>query len=357
MKKSVIVIVTLWSVISQISGIKLSDTSIKKDYRQWELVRTIPEDAYIGDTLEYQLIMQIDPHKLMLKDVEGHVWWTKTNLSAGTWFDVDNVTIVSDSYFPDELIYDTMGLGTNKLLDRKGNCLLRDKSNNRFVFVDKKGNEVYLPTNITNWNYCGLYYDKYLVFWDTQKQCVIFDKKGSQVKQFKLPDGGVWESMIYFDKNLNYLTYELSNSEGYVLMKTTGEVIKAENHRSSLVEVYYPVFSDDSSLWIPTADGTHDFEILDTNTGERVFRLDDPYVSVCQASNSNKAAGYLIYTSKVSEAFHVQVLDYKNLNMLFNQESEKAEYRNPWISGDGKEIRFTYQEEDKPVEVRFYRMK
>jgi hypothetical protein len=390
MNKFAIIIVILLSAISQLLGVIQSDFSIKSDFKQWVLEKTTSESEFNGDTQEYELIINTTPYKLQLRDKIGNVLWTKTNLRASTdlaKFDYDDNKKAIVDYSKVSNGYKTETMSSDKVVDWKGNCLLMDGTYNRYVFVDKQGTEVFLPQNSAGMEYIGMFNDDYLVFYQydfpdldltednegvegpipphknygikfnsQNNYCVIFDKNGSSVKQFQLPNVGVADANdIYFDENMNYLAYNWLNfetaKEGYTLMSTTGEVYKVGEHSSSDIYVSFPAFSEDCKLWVPVTQHRDDIEILDSNTGESVFLLEN--VIGNQAAISNKEAGYLVYTWGES----VSVLDYTNMKWIFNQQNLDAKFRDPWISGDGKEIRFTYQETGKPAEVRFYRMK
>lgn len=53
----------------------------------------------------------------------------------------------------------------------------------------------------------------------------------------------------------------------------------------------------------------------------------------------------MIITNRIG----VKVLDYKNNKWIFKQTNNGAEFSEPWISGDGKEIRFIFQKKGKPA--------
>ncbi len=389
MRKYFIVIAIFLLFISQITGISFSDVCIKLDLKKWNLVKTESENLLNDIHQNYVLKISKNPYKLTLQVEKGNILWTKTNLRSRmdwSWFECDNnnKTIVDYNKLPEDL--KTGSLDTNNIVDRMGNCMLMDITYNRYVFVDKSGTEVSLPQNSASLDYLGLFYGKYLVFCqmdsldyfsfdkdsdskpiypkfnlknnfsDVKNWCVIFNINGSIFKQFKLPDDGiVMTNEIYFDDSMNLLAYEWWNpqtdAKGCVLMTTNGEVLKVENHDdSSSIYVYYPVFSDDCSLWVPMTQGGDDIEILDTKTGNRVFILEDILGS--HVAISNREVGYMIFTT----GHGVHVFDYKNITEVLYQYNENAVFSDPWISGDGKDIRFTYQEKDKPAEVRFYRL-
>jgi hypothetical protein len=386
MKKFIILVGILGALVSQFSEVNLADFSSMQKLKQWELVRTVTLKEYLGNPQDYKLVTKANPYQISLQDNKGKVFWTKNNLERynSIIIDEDSNLFEDNDVSDDEAAHNIqdsdpeenyawvgnipntwVATQMGEFVDGQGTCLLTDNRNNSFVLVDKMGTEMNLSINSDRWGLVGIALGKFLVFctiphftWKN-KQYVVYDMKGSNIKQFKLPDTAdieeVWEGQFYIDNNAKYWAYSWIKSEneteGYVLMTTTGKVIKSEERAVSGFWVMEPTFSEDGGLWIPDTQDEDVFNILETNTGKKVFVLKDSYG--CQVAISNKAAGYLILTNRTG----VQVLDYKNNQTIFRQSKQDAEYRNPWISGNGKEIRFIYQEEGKPSEVRFYRMK
>lgn len=381
MKKYSVISFILFLSISQMSGINFSDPSWKKDLKEWELVKTVQVPKQNIEIQKHVLITTTNPYKLTLKDDKGNIFWTKTNLrSEFDWVfferNAHKRAIKDYNRIPNG--YKVESTSDYETLDINGNCLLMDTAYNRYVFVDKQGNETYLPPNSASLDFLGLFDDKYLMFYqmdsldfvaqykddpdlveipkypkfdntikytDLKNWCGIFNKSGSLVKEFTLPDVvDINQNSIYFDENMNYLAYE-TYTKGCILMKTSGEVIKNGGHLPLLT----PVFSEDGKLWIPNTQ-TQDVEILDIKTGRRVFILEGPWSN--GSAISDEETGYLLYTKRG----YTSLIDYKNSKQLFFQQDENARFSDPWISGNGKEIRFTYKAKDKPAEVKYYRM-
>jgi hypothetical protein len=386
MKKFIILVGILGALVSQFSEVNLADFSSMQKLKQWELVKSVTYKEYLGNPQDYKLVTQANPYHISLHDNKGKVFWTKNNLERYNSIVIDEASSLfedndnsenesahniqesdSEEDYAREYNNHSTWVATQMgdIVDGQGTCLLTDKRNNSFVLVDKMGTVMNLSINRDRWGLVGIALGKYLVFctiphftWKN-KQYVVYDMKGSNIKQFKLPDTAdieeVWEGQFYIDNNAKYWAYSwiksANETEGYVLMTTTGKVIKSEESAVSGFGVMEPAFSEDGDLWIPDTQDEDVFNILETNTGKKVYVLKNSYG--CQVAISNKSAGYLILTNRTG----VQVLDYKNNQTIFRQSKQDAEYRNPWISGNGKEIRFIYQEEGKPSEVRFYRMK
>jgi hypothetical protein len=395
MNRIAIVIALFLSLTLHVTSIELDDPSIKTDYKEWELIKTepIPEVEHIDNrgTQEYQgyaLMINTKPYKLTFKNPKGNILWTKTNLRSDvdwTFFERDsrNKGIIDYNRIEDGFTLTSGNRGS--LVDGDGNCLLMDKTYNRYVFVDKKGTETLLPPNSASLDFLGLFFDKYLMFYQLDEEyyqsafesnpdaaeppiyppfnmtttysnvkhwCVIFDKNGAVFKQFKLPDTLIPDKGdIYFNNAMTYLVYEgwntEKNTQGYVLMSTTGEVHK----EGSDLSVFQPAFSEDGTLWVPNTGMSVNVNILNIKIGEPAFNLDQ--MNPNGAAISNPETGYLLLT----QMEFVSLLDYKNLKWLLMQYHANTRYSNPWISGDGKEIRYTYQEKDKPAERKTYRLK
>jgi len=375
MRKYFIMITLLISCVLQLPGIKRTEIGPMSDNMNWEFVKAIPETGFMGDCRNNQLIVNTNPYKLQFQDDNGRILWTKKNLRIGNPSDYAETKYSAraniKSIIKDESTLNPIVWGEY--------CLLMDQSFNKYVLVDKNGNEVYLPQNSASMEFVGFINNKYLMFYqmdyqdfkstvksseiepyprfnidikysDVKNWCVIFNMMGSIVKQFKLSDVGVvQDNEVYLNEDLDYIVYKWwdpeSDSTGSILMSTNGEVLNTHSG------VYRPFFSEDRQLWIPQTEGTYKIEVLDIKTGERVFIIEDMIGS--KSAVSNRETACIIYTFGNG----MTVLDYKNNSRIFYISNEKAWFSYPWISGDGKEIRFTYQEKNKPAEIRFYKMK
>lgn len=396
MKKSVIAILILLSIVILMIGLKLSKQNIAKDkiitnnpgatkgqgltqdMSNWILVKSIPLAELYGDPWDYKLITKTNPDRLFLKEKKGKVLWTKTNLERySNMIILEDTDILDSSDTPEDEVTDDSDENDSdedfpydgefpdnriaswgaEFIDGKGNCLLTDKKTDSFVLVDKSGKEKLLPITKDIWGFYGMALDKYLVFSHSEEnglnpQWIIFNKQGQKLKQFNFPDlFDVWEGQINIDENANYLAYNLATEpEGYAIRSTTGKLVNKGVKATSGFWVLEPAFSQGGDLWIPETQDADDIRVLEIKTGKLIYTLKDSYG--CQAAISDRAAGCMIITNGKG----VMVLDYISNKAIFKQDNANAEFREPWISGDGKEIRFVYQEKGKHSVMRYYRM-